>query len=1632
MMRQLAGPSPMGALLKGLLMAAAVLVGTLAASEALAFKLKVVDQNGNPVRGFRWLVEEDTTADITPGVYQPPSQTVRLSVYRTGSPVAKAGHTAGASANISVPRGKRYFVSVLPDGGYSMAGTSVRVPGTNRVTLTVQKHPLPTGQISVKVFHDIRPINNAPDAQEAGIQGFHIQVYDQLGQMYFDAFGNPLGTTYQRDPVTGEYLLDGDGNPLVDEVGNGIYTDANGEALIKFLPPGKYGIRAVPRPTTVMVDGLPVDFPDPNVWSQTATIEGTPGIDAWIRSDEPPALVEFGLAFYHVFIGFVHQPFDVLSSIPNPGGTTGTVSGTIRNVHQSRPPAAKLNVGPPVPEAWVGLNLMEGGLAGKGVYAAPANPETGEFSIAGVPPGTYQLVVWDTPLDQIFGFQTVIVPDTGGAVDMGDVLVNAWFGRLVGKVFDDPNENGFPDPGEVGVEGQLVNLRFRDGRMYQSTTTGTDGTYQLRQVFPWFRWIVAEIDFSRYKATGLTVVVDDGGEIPPDSGWDMPSEGVRNPQPQASINPNTGNNLSRTTVGEVITQALILYADQNHRMDWGKRDYVGEENGGIAGIVFYDTTRAFDDPREDKGEPWEAGIPDVRVNLYRVDSIGPDGTPTALTLVNTTLTDSWDRNIPEGCLHPSPPQDLFGGAIDPCAEFLRTWNQVRPGLYDGAYAFAEFYPGGIRKDARGNPILDSEGNPVPVVAGESPIPLTTGQWVVEVVPPEGYEVTKEEDKNIDFGDRYKPSTKALLPPCVGPLHRVPAELSLFPGVPVRADLANTDRPLCNRKLLDVVPGRNTPADFFLFTYVPRAAKFHGMITNDLTNTFNPNDPNFAEKLSPAWIPVVIRDWAGRFLTKTYSDQWGGYHVMVHSTYTINPPIPTGVSPSMVQVCLNDPGDDLTRPDPFVNPAYGKVCYTFDAWPGSTTNLDTPLLPTGAFTGAFQNRLDCELPNGTPRIKQVTGGAFAAGPGATITIDAVGPVTVQNPDYNPSLLPGPSNPPTILRDYGFGTSRGTITLGGVPLQVMKWNKKRIKAKIPSTGVGLGPGQLSITRGDNGLSTQLGVTLTLGLQPGQAVRRVPADYGTIQAAVDAANPGDLVLVSPGLYTENVIMWKPVALQGSGEGSTVINGLQFMPDNEPAWLAKMDQLVTAGNVSLVPGQRADFLVDRGAGITVLGKNDGSFLGGRIDGFTITQSLVGGAIFVSGYTNGLQISNNRIVTNSGNLAGGIRVGWLSTVDPSTGDYADASNTNLTIRNNHLNQNGSVNGGGGIALFTGSGNYTVEENFICGNFSGLEGGGVAHVGLSPDGRIERNTIIFNEVSTGDKPIRGTVGGQGGGILVAGEDPVAGNLLSPGAGSVTINRNLIQGNAASHDGAGIALAQVNGQDVAASPADPAAWYAVNLFNNIIVNNVAQLAGGGVSLADALRVRMINNTIAHNDSTATNRAAFLDPANPNLTTPQIAGVASRPNSAALAGVLGAQGFSDPLFHDSILFENRSFYWDGSANGGLGALLPDPGSPVYSDLGVVGGGGTLTCTNCLLTGGSPSFAEPYFNVLFAAGAGGEGGNFVSVVFRPLKQTGDYHVTAHNGVGRAAFAPPDFPELATDFDGQSRPRTAPLDAGADQLVP
>ena len=376
-----------------------------------AFTLNVVGCDSSntcnqTVSGFRWLLEEDNTTQSPPGVRV--GNSISLTIHNSHAPVTAKGEVVGSSATITAPdSSKRYYLSVLPDSGFALGGTQIAA-GQSTANVYVHQYPIPTAQISVFVFKDHDPINNIPDAAEVGLEGFSLLVFDQAGQMSQDAFGNPLGTTY-------------DSNGSVIAIGNGVITtDATGNALVKYLPPGKYGIRAVPPG-------------DPSLWIQTATIEGTPGIDAWVKANEPPFFIEgFGTGFKHVFIGFV-KPDELPWAGSGPGGST--VSG--RNVynHFGRPPENQgFFAGPPVSECWVGLNDLARP-SGKGLIALPCNGES-NFTIPGVPLGTYQLVTWDKPLDALFGFNTVVVPDANpvqlGQVDFG--LASSWFFHFVCKL----------------------------------------------------------------------------------------------------------------------------------------------------------------------------------------------------------------------------------------------------------------------------------------------------------------------------------------------------------------------------------------------------------------------------------------------------------------------------------------------------------------------------------------------------------------------------------------------------------------------------------------------------------------------------------------------------------------------------------------------------------------------------------------------------------------------------------------------------------------------------------------------------------------------------------------------------------------------------------------------------------------------------------------------------------------------------------------------------------------------------------------------------------------------------------------------------------------------------------------------
>lgn len=63
----------------------------------------------------------------------------------------------------------------------------------------------------------------------------------------------------------------------------------------------------------------------------------------------------------------------------------------------------------------------------------------------------------------------------------------------------------------------------------------------------------------------------------------------------------------------------------------------------------------------------------------------------------------------------------------------------------------------------------------------------------------------------------------------------------------------------------------------------------------------------------------------------------------------------------------------------------------------------------------------------------------------------------------------------------------------------------------------------------------------------LRVVPTAYPSIQAAVDAAQPGDTIAVRPGTYREQISIDKNLTIIGSGHGSTTIRAPGMLADGE-----------------------------------------------------------------------------------------------------------------------------------------------------------------------------------------------------------------------------------------------------------------------------------------------------------------------------------------------------------------------------------------------------------------------------------------------------------------------------------------------------
>ena len=638
-------------------------------------------------------------------------------------------------------------------------------------------------------------------------------------------------------------------------------------------------------------------------------------------------------------------------------------------------------------------------------------------------------------------------------------------------------------------------------------------------------------------------------------------------------------------------------------------------------------------------------------------------------------------------LHGGPaPQALASNAQFKCYDGMHNWNQLQPAPYDGMYQF----PSVTRVDpSTGKPVgtnchmatlaepwgctanptqatvaagltAATDPNYDPWRAGQ-PM-LAAGKYVVEVVVPPGYELVKEEDKNILIGDTYiAPATQQFGPlgsiyimpdqatvaanyngnnsinptsdlgrasnlpshegdtgtvetfwPCVGQARIVPDFISLFPGSGENSPFAGATRNLCDRKEVTVDNQMAALAKFYVFTSTHAASHYTGIITDDFTGEFDPFSPQFGEKFAPANLPVSLKDFNGNEVARTYSDHFGAYNGLNYSSWEVNPPNPTGYAPTMMVTCMNDGGPIMdtratiknstgaTVPnptlgqmitDPLYQAGYSDFCYELPFMPGQTGYFDTPVIPTSAFAEGY-NHPDCSYPDATPAISEVDGdtsttvtgggtGPWVSAAGHLITIHALGEQPVNNYGYSgPSATTAPYNQKTVMRHYGFGLTPGTVALvdkNGLahPLGSPAWGDLQITGTVPTltTAQSTCPiqqqrqygapatntvcGQLVITAA-NGKQSIDTVTVTIG---GKQPTHVAAS-GSIQSAIDAAMPGDLIIVdpttkatatapaAPSVHSELLLMWKPVRLQGVGGASSIIDGNPHPAAKLDAW--------------------------------------------------------------------------------------------------------------------------------------------------------------------------------------------------------------------------------------------------------------------------------------------------------------------------------------------------------------------------------------------------------------------------------------------------------------------------------------------------
>jgi len=281
------------------------------------------------------------------------------------------------------------------------------------------------------------------------------------------------------------------------------------------------------------------------------------------------------------------------------------------------------------------------------------------------------------------------------------------------------------------------------------------------------------------------------------------------------------------------------------------------------------------------------------------------------------------------------------------------------------------------------------------------------------------------------------------------------------------------------------------------------------------------------------------------------------------------------------------------------------------------------------------------------------------------------------------------------------------------------------------------------------------------PAQSTFKVPSQYKKVQAAIDAANNLDVVLVDPGTYPENLdFKGKRITVKSTG-GPTV---------------TVLDGKLQGSVVTFRSGENSRSV---------------------LEGFTLKNG--------SGTVNGTKSFGGGIYCREASpvIAGNIITGNLLSTSDGSGGGIYCFRAAPVIRNNVITGNVATSDGGGVYLHIAS--ATVIGNQILKNSTNKYGGGICCNYATP--LIQDNEVVDNVASDGGGLscltsstatvvnnifLRNFVVGLGGGIHVSASKPIltnntvynnfaktaGGGILCDIGSIVTLTNTIVWGNTA--------------------------------------------------------------------------------------------------------------------------------------------------------------------------------------------------------------------------------------------------------------